>query len=102
MKEFMALFVVYIIYFAFSILLFRKAVLIRSSWFYVGALVYMVLIYFYFELVNFIHILLRERGFFLEFGHASISLILLMLFCYFTSVVLIIFAFIKRRRKTQV
>jgi hypothetical protein len=56
----------------------------------------------YFEMINYIHIFLREKGIYLEFGHASIWLIILMILAYLTAIILIILFFLRRKNRTGI
>lgn len=65
---------------------------------FVAIIVYFFLIYGYFELVNTIHTHLRDRGIYVEFGHASILLILLFLVSVITGIVFAILVVAKSKR----
>lgn len=53
----------------------------KKSKFWILTFLYFLITYGLFELTNFIHIQLREHGFNLEFGHASLLLVMASLFC---------------------
>lgn len=65
----------------------------------ISAWAYLIGIYFYFELINKLHQYLRDSEMMnIDFGHASIGLVLLMFFCYVNAIGLIIFSIYKRNK----
>ena len=101
MKEIVILGGVYMLFFVFSIMLYRRAISMNKKLLYVFIPLYFVGIYFYFELINYVHILLREQGIYMEFGHASITLIMVMGFTYLTALVLLVLFFKKRNKSSS-
>ena len=101
MKELIALIVIYLIFLACSLLLYRKAIYLNSKWLYLWVPIYILAIYFYFEFINFIHVYVRGKGFYMELGHASISLAILMLLAYLTGIILLLFLIIRKRKQNQ-
>ena len=97
MKEIVALIIVYLFFLITSILLYKRSLRLGNKWFYILTLIYFSLCYGYFELINQLHIYIRERGYYFEFGHASLTLIIVMLLSFFTACFLVGLAFYKRR-----
>lgn len=100
MKELIALFLIYLVFFLYSIILYRKSFYIQKKIVYLLIPVYLVTIYLYFELVHYIDILLMENEIYFGFGHASIMLVLLFILAYLTAFVFIILYFIQKRKRT--
>ncbi len=71
-------------------------------WFLSVILMYIVMLYGYFEIINKIHQYLRDRGIYIEFGHASILLIELGVICLFFALINIVWAAVSRYRNLQV
>jgi hypothetical protein len=67
-------------------------------WLTAVILTYFVSIYLFFELINKIHQLLRDREIYIEFGHASILLIELFIICIIIGIINIIWAINKRSK----
>jgi len=59
----------------------------KKIWFILISVTYLVFTYLYFELINYVHSILRDHGYFIEFGHASILLIEVFLVCLFVAVI---------------
>jgi len=97
-KEVISLFLIYMLFLLSSLLLYKKGLQMKKSslYFYIPA--YFVSLYLYFELINYLHVSFRERGYFIEFGHASVGLILLMIISIVTGLLLVIQLFLKRKR----
>lgn len=98
MREFIALLIIYLIFFSYSIVLYRKLFSLKKSKVYLLVPLYLISIYLYFEVINYIHIRLRESKIYFDFGHASLMLVLLLLAAYLTAVVLIVLYILKRKR----
>jgi hypothetical protein len=98
MLENIILVIIYLLFLFTSIFLYKQSFRIRKQWLYILVPVYFIVIWFCFELVNYIHIVLRENGFYLEFGHASIGLLLVMIYVYLTAIFLLILAMMKRAK----
>jgi len=101
MKEVVALVVIYLVFFICSIILYQKAFYVNKKWLYLLIPAYLLVIYLYFEFINYIHFILREKGFYFEFGHASIWLIISMLLAYLTAIVLVTIFFIRSRKRSS-
>ena len=97
MKEIIALIIIYLIFLLYSIALYKKAFNIDKKWLYFFIPVYLLSIYLYFELMNYVHIFLRHRRIYFDFGHASLMLIVLLLLAYLTAIILIILFIIRNR-----
>jgi hypothetical protein len=65
-------------------------------WFLVIILMYIISIYIYFEIINKIHQFLRDKGIYIEFGHASILLLELGILCLILAIINIIWASVKK------
>ena len=95
---------VYIIFLIICYAFYKIAMLARNGyWLAVSIAIYLILIWFYFELVNQLHYYLRDNKIlYIEFGHASLELILLMFFSFFNAFALIGFVVYRRRLKKAV
>jgi hypothetical protein len=96
MKEILSLTLIYIIFLAVSFLFRKRMINIKSNRIYIYILIYLVGIYGYFELINRIDQSLSDKGIFLGFGHANLSLLILCLISYLTALILIISIIYKR------
>ena len=101
MKEVIALVVIYLVFFISSIVLYKKSFYVNKMWLYLLIPVYLFLIYLYFEFINYIHTVLRENGFYFEFGHAGIWLIISMFLAYLTAIILLVIFFIRNRNRSS-
>ncbi len=98
MKETLILIGIYLLFLTLSFLLRRVMLKVNLKWLILIVPVYLISIYFYFDLAVRIHQTLRERGIYLEFGHGEIMLLELELACYITAVCLILNVFYSRSR----
>lgn len=98
MEEVIILAVIFAIFIVLTRAFYKRMIEARR-FVYVSILVYLLFIYFYYELVNQINIFLRERNIFLEFGHASISLILLLIVSYLIGILTIVKIFLKKKQQ---
>lgn len=101
MKEFLILLVVYFLFFLYSIILYRKSLFVNKKLVYILIPIYLVSIYLYFELINYIHIGLRENNIYLEFGHGSILLVLVLILAYLTAFIFLIIYVLKSRKMNK-
>ena len=101
MKSFLVLALIFAIYFIASVYLYKKAVHIKTKLLYILIPVYLILIYVYYEVVNLIHNSLRDNDIFVEFGHASIRLIGLLILSYLTALVFIVSLAFARKKATS-
>ena len=88
MNEALALLIVYIIFILFSFLYYRlfKLKSVKNMLKIALTIIYLVGIYGIFEGFNQLHYYLRDNKIlYIEFGHASLDLILFMFFCYLNS-----------------
>lgn len=82
--------------------LFYKAILSLNSYKRLTTIiVYLVLIYVYFEVVNLAHIFLRNNKIYLELGHSSIKLIWILVLSYLIAILTIAFAIILKRKNRK-
>lgn len=72
---------------------------IKSNRIYIYILIYLAGIYGYFELINRIDQSLSDKGIFLGFGHANLSLLMLCLISYLTAIVLIVSIIYNKSRR---
>lgn len=63
--------------------------------------IYLVSIYLYFELVNYIHIMLRENNIYLEFGHGSILLVMVLVLAYLTAFIFLVIYILKSHKMNK-
>ena len=98
MREFVALLIIYMIFLAYSIVLYRKLFSFKKGKVYLLIPLYLLSIYLYFEFINYILIRLRENKISFDFGHANIMLILLLSAAYLTAVFFIVIYFFKRKK----
>jgi|SRR6185312_12691301 len=60
---------------------------------------YLILTYLYFEIINQAEIFLRDRKIYLEFGHANIVMLEVMLLCFLFALVNIAIAIFRRYKR---
>ena len=85
--------IVYIVFLTLSFIFYKISVSLTRNWFISSA-------YFYFESVNQLHYYLRDNQIaYIEFGHASLELIVLMFFSFLNALILIGFVVHKRSLK---
>lgn len=101
MNEYIILSLVYVVFLVSSYLAYRNALRLRRGMMYIAIVIYFILIYAYFELVNTIHIHLRNKGVFLEFGHASILLIWVLIISFLTGIGFVILLLRKSKRSAK-
>jgi hypothetical protein len=95
MKEIFVLVIIYVIHLIASILFYRKMVAMKSASKYLALVGYLILTYVYFELINVGHRRLRDAGYFFDFGHASIMLLITFVLSCVTAIVFIILIIVK-------
>jgi len=79
--------IVYIVFLILCYIFYKIAVSLNRFWFILSIAIYVTAIYFYFEAINQIHYYLRDNDIlYIEFGHASLLLGLLMIFFIFKRV----------------
>jgi hypothetical protein len=94
--------IVYIVFLIVCYVFYKTAISLKHNWFILSILIYLIFIYFYFELVNRLHYYLRDNKIaYIEFGHASLGLILLMLFSFLNAFILIGFLVYRRSLKMK-
>ena len=94
--------IIYLIFLSLSYLLFRYIITLKKIPALLIFIVYLIGIYYYFELINQLHYYLRDKGIYIELGHASLSLILLMFFCYLNAFILLIIIILKMIKSNKV
>jgi hypothetical protein len=96
MNEYLALSVIYIIFLFFSYLMYIGSIRLKSDLFFIISVIYFFGIYFYFEFFNQLDHYLRDNRIYVEFGHANLDLIMLMVFCYSNGLIVITIILYKR------
>ena len=96
MNEYLALSIIYVIFLFFSYLMYLGSIRLKSPLFFIVSLIYFLGIYFYFEFFNQLDHYLGDNKIYIEFGHASLDLIMLMLFCYLNGLIVIMVILYKR------
>ena len=98
MKELLFIAIVYGVFLIATIVFYRMAKRFGNLASIILAICYLIGIYFYFEMINQLHIYLRDKKIYLELGHASLTLVLIFFISYLTAFIAIgIFIFQKRR-----
>ncbi|MGF7041120.1 hypothetical protein [Mucilaginibacter lappiensis] len=102
MSEELALAIAYLIFALISWGLYKVLITKKQAWVVaISLIIYLIGLYYYFETVNKLHQYLRNNKIMnIEFGHASLDLLILMLFCYINAFILI--GLIIRRRNKNV
>jgi len=101
MNEYLALAIVYFLFIALSYIVYIVAIRLKGLWLGGFTLVYFFSTYFLFEAINHLHQYLRENKILnINFGHASLDLMLLLLFCYLNTL-LVIFFILYKKHKTR-
>jgi amino acid permease len=78
----------------------RKFMLRKSTiYFVISAIIYLLITYAFFELIRQIEIYLRDRGIYLEFGHADILLLEDLGLCLFLAFINILSVIVQRYRR---
>lgn len=98
MKEIIFIAIFYCLFLIGTIALFKKAKRMGNVKLIVSAIIYLIGIYFYYEMINQLHILLRDKHIYFEFGHASLMLIYALIISYLTAIIAI-GLFITKNRK---
>jgi hypothetical protein len=89
--------VLIIIFYAFaSYKVYRILVKSGKITFLLFCLLYLILTYVFFELINQLEIYLRGKQIYLEFGHADILMLQVMAACFLIAFITIIFTIIRR------
>ena len=103
MNEYLVSAIIYLAFIIASFFIARAAIAIKSAWcsFFLMVL-YFILICLYFELINRIHQILRDHGIYIEFGHASLLLVLVFFGCLITALLVALFVVLKRTNKKVV
>jgi hypothetical protein len=101
MNEYLALLIIYVIFLSMSYLVYLLMMKLKSFLFLISGLLYCLGIYFYFNEVEQLHDYLRDNKIYIEFGHASLSLLLLMAFCYLNGLIVIFIVLYKRQKSRQ-
>lgn len=103
MKEIVAISVIIIFYLFFSYKIHGTLLKVNKYSFILLSILYLVGTYGFFELINQVEILLRDRKIYFEFGHAKISLLEVMMFCFlvaFANICISIFRKYKRSKES--
>lgn len=99
MKEFIISILIYAIFLFGSVVFYRKVINATKRILYWAIPIYLIATYLYFELINYVHIFLREKGIYIDFGHANLLLICIMVLALLTAVGFVVTLLIKRRRQ---
>ena len=102
MKELIILGTLYIVFIIISFCFYNKMISVKKGYFIILILIYVLFIYFYYDGFDLIHGLLREKGIYLEFGHASEAIVLLFMLSLVTGIVIIYAAFLKRYKQNKI
>jgi len=102
MKETSILIGIYLLFLTLSLLLRRVMLKVNLKWLILIIPVYLISIYFYFDLVVRVHQFFRERGIYLEFGHSSLLLIELCVFTYISALVMLVHVFYLKYKLSRV
>jgi len=98
----LACLVLYIVFLILSYIFYKIAVSLKRYWFITSIATYLISIYFYFDLLSQLHYYLRDNKIaYIEFGHASLELIMLALFSFLNAFVLIGFVIYRRSLKSK-
>jgi phosphoglycerol transferase MdoB-like AlkP superfamily enzyme len=102
MNEYVVSIVIYLLFLLVS-LYFRKLVIqMRSVWIaIIFIIVYFIATWFYFELINRAHQVLRSHGIYIDFGHASLLLLEIFAICILTAIIISISIAVTRFRSKQ-
>jgi len=95
MKELIIIFTICLFFLLVSYRVHLKLLKVNWIWFSALSICYFLFTYLYFECINYFHSYLRLHEIYIEFGHASILLIGVMLSCLFIAIINILVAFIK-------
>ena|SRR5579863_1090437 len=99
MKEIIVLALMYIIFLTASFFFYKKMISVDLKWVFVFTPVYLIGLYFYFDVLGYANDFLRDRNIYFEFGHADIALVMLGLFCFCNAMLLILLIAVVRVRK---
>ena len=98
MREVVACLIIILIFLVYSYFIHVYLRKISSKISVIGIiLAYIISIWPYFELINHIHQSLRDRKFYIDFGHASILLVELAFACLILAIINVIWATVKRK-----
>lgn len=101
MKELIMIFTICLSFLLVSYKVHLKLLKVNWLWFSALSICYFSFTYLFFECINYIHSYLRLHEIYIEFGHASILLIGLMLICLFIATINVMVAFIKNIKKSN-
>jgi len=102
MNEYIAYLIIYLVFAFFSFLFYKFAVNAKSIWAFLIVIGYFVIIYWVFDFFNDLHHYLRNRGFYIDFGHASLGLLIMMFFCYINAAIVIFLTLYRRQKRKAV
>jgi hypothetical protein len=98
----LACLIAYIGFLLISWVFYKMGILVKPGWFVLLAIVYMALGWLYFEMINQLHYYLRDNKIlYIEFGHASLELLILMMFCFLNAAVFVGITNYKREKRNQ-
>lgn len=100
MNGYIVAFLIYILFLATSLWFRKRMILLRSSWlFLVFIIIYFAGTYISFELLNKAHQNLRDHGIYIDFGHASLLLIMVFGICLITAIFTTISIIVNRNKE---
>jgi hypothetical protein len=100
MNEYLVSAIIYLGFLIASFFIARAAMVIKSAWYSFFLIVlYFALICLYFELLNTANQVLRNHGIYIEFGHASLLLVMVFFGCVITALLVTLFVVLKRINK---
>jgi len=96
MDDLLVLTALYIFFLAISFVVYKTLLKASSVWATILAVIYLIGIYCYYLLLVKIDYILMDKNIYIDFGHANLGLVLLMLFCYVNGVTILAVAVYKR------
>jgi hypothetical protein len=99
MNEYLALTIIYVLFLAGSFGIYLLMIRVKSILAFILGFVYFIGIYFYFDCLFLLHSYLRDHKIYIEFGHADLSLLLMMAFCFLNALLVIFITLFKRYKK---
>ena len=98
MKEIICVLIIGVMFACITVLFYRILLKSNGGWFAISSILYLVTTGLYFDFLNFIINSLRIRQIYLEFGHADLLLIELMVIAFLAVIISICFAYYKKEK----
>jgi len=91
MNEYLASIIIYLVFLVGSLFFRKRMMKVKSRWsVFLFVTLYFIATYFYFEAINKFHEILRDHQFYIDFGHASLLLLLdVFVICLLTSIFIV-------------